>query len=226
MHFSAEPQQRRARQGLPKKMLQMCISKSVKGNHMVTASLHHVHGYHVSTSTYIYRHTRSIYIYIYGGFLKRGYSQIIQFNRSFHYKPSILGYPHLWNHIYIYTYIYIYIYIYTYIYIYIIYIYIYIYIHIHMYIHICTFYTIIDMYTVYLSLSRTQELQYPRISSDAELFTSDGNVCICTYIFINRGMICGYVWINIEPDSCRDHRLDWRPTSSKTVPYWKEELLF
>ena len=29
-----------------------------------------------------------------GGFLKWGYLQIIHFNRVFHYKPSILGYPH------------------------------------------------------------------------------------------------------------------------------------
>ena len=30
---------------------------------------------------------------IYGGFLKWWYPQIIRFNRVFHYKPSILGYP-------------------------------------------------------------------------------------------------------------------------------------
>ena len=30
------------------------------------------------------------------------------------------------------------------------------------------------------------ESKYPRISSDAELFTSDGNVCICTYIYQSR----------------------------------------
>ena len=28
------------------------------------------------------------------GFLKWGYPQIIRFNRNFHYKPSILGYPY------------------------------------------------------------------------------------------------------------------------------------
>ena len=31
------------------------------------------------------------------GFLKEGYPQIIHFSRIFHYKPSILGYPHLWK---------------------------------------------------------------------------------------------------------------------------------
>ena len=29
-----------------------------------------------------------------GGFLKWWYPQIIHFNRVFHYKPSILGYPY------------------------------------------------------------------------------------------------------------------------------------
>ena len=28
----------------------------------------------------------------------RGYPQIIHFNRVFHYKPSILGYPYFWKH--------------------------------------------------------------------------------------------------------------------------------
>ena len=32
-----------------------------------------------------------------GGFLKWGYPQIIHFNGMFHYKPTILGYPHLWK---------------------------------------------------------------------------------------------------------------------------------
>ena len=32
-----------------------------------------------------------------GGFLKWGYPQIIHFNGIFHYKPTILGYLHLWN---------------------------------------------------------------------------------------------------------------------------------
>ena len=27
-----------------------------------------------------------------------GYPQIIHFNRVFHYKPSILGYPYVWKH--------------------------------------------------------------------------------------------------------------------------------
>ena len=33
----------------------------------------------------------------YGGFLKWGYPQIIHLNMIFHYKPTILGYSHLWN---------------------------------------------------------------------------------------------------------------------------------
>ncbi len=33
-------------------------------------------------------------------FPKIGYPQIIQFNRVFHYKPSILGYPYFWKHPY------------------------------------------------------------------------------------------------------------------------------
>ena len=33
----------------------------------------------------------------YGGFLKWGYPPIIYFKKILHYKPSILGYPHLWN---------------------------------------------------------------------------------------------------------------------------------
>ena len=35
---------------------------------------------------------------LYGCFQKSGYPQIIHFNRVFHYKPSILGYPYFWNH--------------------------------------------------------------------------------------------------------------------------------
>ena len=31
-------------------------------------------------------------------FPKIGYPQIIHFNRVFHYKPSILGYPYFWKH--------------------------------------------------------------------------------------------------------------------------------
>ena len=38
--------------------------------------------------------------YPYGGFLKWWYPQIIHFNRVFHYKPSILGYPSFWKHPY------------------------------------------------------------------------------------------------------------------------------
>ena len=33
----------------------------------------------------------------YRGFPKWGYPQIIHFHGIFHYKPTILGYPHLWN---------------------------------------------------------------------------------------------------------------------------------
>ena len=29
---------------------------------------------------------------------KYGYPQIIHFNKMFHYKPSILGYPYFWKH--------------------------------------------------------------------------------------------------------------------------------
>ncbi len=36
----------------------------------------------------------------YGCFQKWGYHQIIHFNRVFHYKPSILGYPYFWKHPY------------------------------------------------------------------------------------------------------------------------------
>ena len=36
----------------------------------------------------------------YGCFLKWWYPQIIHFNRVFHYKPSILGYPYFWKHPY------------------------------------------------------------------------------------------------------------------------------
>ena len=40
----------------------------------------------------------------YGCFRKWWYPQIIQFNRVFHYKPSILGYHFFWKHPYMYTY--------------------------------------------------------------------------------------------------------------------------
>ena len=37
-----------------------------------------------------------------GGSKNRGFSpQIIHFNRVFHYKPSILGYPYFWKHPYV-----------------------------------------------------------------------------------------------------------------------------
>ena len=29
-----------------------------------------------------------------------GTPQIIHFNKGFHYKPSILGYPYFWKHLY------------------------------------------------------------------------------------------------------------------------------
>ena len=32
------------------------------------------------------------------GCFQKWYSQIINFNRVFHYKPSILGYHHFWKH--------------------------------------------------------------------------------------------------------------------------------
>ena len=52
----------------------------------------------------IYSYTyKYIYINIYGCFQKIGNPQIIHFNRVFHCKPSILGYPIFGNtHIYIY----------------------------------------------------------------------------------------------------------------------------
>ncbi len=37
----------------------------------------------------------------YGCFQKWWYPQIMHFNRGFHYKPSILGYPYFWKHPYI-----------------------------------------------------------------------------------------------------------------------------
>ena len=40
---------------------------------------------------------------VYGRFRKWWYPQIIHFNRVFHYKPSILGYPYFWKHPYIYN---------------------------------------------------------------------------------------------------------------------------
>ena len=35
---------------------------------------------------------------IHGCFQKSGYPQIIHFNKDFHYKPSLLGYPYFWKH--------------------------------------------------------------------------------------------------------------------------------
>ena len=36
----------------------------------------------------------------FGCFQKSWYPQIIHFNRVFHYKPSILGYPYFWKHLF------------------------------------------------------------------------------------------------------------------------------
>ena len=38
-----------------------------------------------------------VHMYIYGGFPKRVYPQIIHLNRIFYYKPTIWSIPHLWN---------------------------------------------------------------------------------------------------------------------------------
>ena len=43
----------------------------------------------------------NVSISLYGGFHKWGYLQIIYFNGISHYKPSILGYLHLWTPQYI-----------------------------------------------------------------------------------------------------------------------------
>ena len=40
---------------------------------------------------------RSSILQGHGGFMKWGHPQIMYFKRIFHYKPSILGHPHLWN---------------------------------------------------------------------------------------------------------------------------------
>ena len=37
------------------------------------------------------------YLHVYGCFLEWWYPQIIHFNKVFHYKPSILGYPYFWK---------------------------------------------------------------------------------------------------------------------------------
>ena len=44
--------------------------------------------------------TRFISIYPFGGFHKWGYPEIFLLNGIFRYKPSILGYPHLWKPIF------------------------------------------------------------------------------------------------------------------------------
>ena len=44
------------------------------------------------------------WLFLFGGFPKMGwYPQIIHFNRVFHYKPSILGYPYFWKHPFVMT---------------------------------------------------------------------------------------------------------------------------
>ena len=37
------------------------------------------------------------YLHVYGCFLEWWYPQTIHFNKVFHYKPSILGYPYFWK---------------------------------------------------------------------------------------------------------------------------------
>ena len=44
--------------------------------------------------------TLKVSLFLYGCFRKWWYPQIIQFNRDFHYKSSILGYPYFWKHPY------------------------------------------------------------------------------------------------------------------------------
>ena len=47
---------------------------------------------------YMYVHISTyLCVHIYGCFQKWGYPQIIHFNRVFHYRPSILGYPNFGN---------------------------------------------------------------------------------------------------------------------------------
>ena len=51
---------------------------------------------HIHIYLCIYSHI-SICTYLYEGFLKWRYPQIINFSRIFHYKPTIFEVPHLWN---------------------------------------------------------------------------------------------------------------------------------
>ena len=62
-----------------------------------------------ATATWVWSHVdatlyksiwRSLDIPVYGCFQKLGYPQIIRFNRVFHYKPSIWGYPYFRKHPY------------------------------------------------------------------------------------------------------------------------------
>ena len=43
--------------------------------------------------------TAQCWLYTSGGFRKWWYPQIINFDRVFHYKPSILGYHYFWKHL-------------------------------------------------------------------------------------------------------------------------------
>ena len=56
--------------------------------------------YDLPRAQYIYIYIYYIYIWVFPKIL---YPRIIHFNRAFHYKPSILGYPYFWKHPYIYN---------------------------------------------------------------------------------------------------------------------------
>ena len=58
----------------------------------------------LQTSRYfIFRWTMLNFRGVSGCFRKWWYPQIIHFNKVFHYKPSILGYPYFWKHPCIYS---------------------------------------------------------------------------------------------------------------------------
>ncbi len=67
------------------------------------ASKGHVGGDDLASSIGNHMETRCENVRLtYGYFQKFGFfPQIIQFDRVFHYKPSILGYPYFWKHLYI-----------------------------------------------------------------------------------------------------------------------------
>ena len=104
------------------------------------------------------------------GFLKWGYPQIIHFNRSFHYKPSIVGVPPFLEPS---TYIYIYKYGAEHIYVFYIYIHVYIYI-LYVYIYICIY-----MYVLYTYIYALNIYMY------------------CIYIYICSIYICIYIFSHI-----------------------------